>query len=82
VADTRADLHCGHHLALLCLVSKLPHMGGGNVDGLACCLHWPMNCGKHARAQSLLTGVVPSRHIAKAGVALSYLSQGCGALKG
>jgi hypothetical protein len=44
VASARDDIWGGHCLALLHLVAKLPHMEA-DVDGLACRLHWPTDCG-------------------------------------
>jgi hypothetical protein len=44
VVGTRGGLRCGHHLGLLRMAAKLSHVGA-DVDGLACCLHQPMNCG-------------------------------------
>jgi hypothetical protein len=36
-----------------------------------------MICGRQARVQSLLTGVIPSRRTVQACVALDHLSEGC-----
>jgi hypothetical protein len=67
VAGTRGSLRYGHLLASLRSVAKLPDVMA-DVDRVACHLHWPMKCGRQARAQSLLTGAVPSCRPEKARV--------------
>jgi hypothetical protein len=44
VARVQDDSLHGHRLVLLRLAAKLSHVGA-DVDGLACCLHRPMDCG-------------------------------------
>jgi hypothetical protein len=42
VAGALDDFLWCHHLTLFYLAVKLSHVEG-DVDGLACCLHWPTN---------------------------------------
>jgi hypothetical protein len=50
---------------------------GADVDGLACCLHWPTNYGRYMRVQSLLTDAILSCHTVYASAVLDRLSGGC-----
>jgi hypothetical protein len=75
VVGARDGFWCGYRLTLLHLVAKLSHVGA-DVDGLACCLHCPVDCGCQAHVQCLLTGVVMSCHTTWGGAALVRLSEG------
>jgi hypothetical protein len=57
----------GHHAS--------PH--GGDVEGLRCRLHRPMNYSRYVRVQSLLKGTVSSCRTVLVGVALDHFSGGC-----
>jgi hypothetical protein len=68
VAGTQDDSWSGHHLSSVCLAAKPSHVGA-DVDGSACCLHRPTNCGWQSRTQSLLTGTIMSHRTIETGVA-------------
>jgi hypothetical protein len=76
MADARDGSWGGHRLTSFCLAAKLSLMGA-DVDGLACRLHQPTDCGWKAWVWSSLTGVVLSHHVAWVGAALDHLSRGC-----
>jgi hypothetical protein len=71
MASARGGSCGGRCLALPHLTAKLSHVGV-DADGLACHLHWPMDCDRQVRVQSLLMGVVPSHHIMWASAALDH----------
>jgi hypothetical protein len=75
MAGAREGSWSGHHLALLCLATKLSHVGA-DVDGLAFRLHRPTDFGCKAPVQSLLTGIISSHHSAQTDAISDRLSMG------
>jgi hypothetical protein len=68
-------LRCHHFLPSLLGRHAFPR--GGDLEGLRCCMHCPMNYSGYVRVQSLLKCTISSCRSVLASVALDHLSGGC-----
>jgi hypothetical protein len=61
VAYAQDDSWSCRFLIYLYVAAKPSHMGA-DVNGLTCCLHFPMVCSGQMRGQGILTSVAPSHY--------------------